>query len=199
MGGYPAVKSLYADYVDVRPVTFDWTACRFDEEWEFFEAFRCEECGAVVGPVLGETHHQDVDCETTCKGYVGCGEGPMMNYYYPMDTYDGDPVEGAKKLVDLPLCIVYVHGKYGLALTGGGMDLTWEICEAFMKLGYLPPIHFCSPPRWAGLGLDVKHRWILSGCRRSLLLAQGRIGYDLKRLARLRRSMKGEEGGQRGG
>ena len=189
MGKYPSVKSLHADYVDVRPVTFDWQERRYAEEWEFFEAFECEECGDIVAPVMGEAHHNDVDCDTECTGYVGYGEGPMMNYYYPMEEYVGDPVEDAKKLVNLPLCLVCVEGEHGLALTGGGMDLTWEICEAFMRLGYLPPTHFCSPPSLAGLRLDERHRWIMSGCRRSLLLRQRHIRYTLQRLSRLRKEM----------
>ena len=67
-----------------------------------------------------------------------------------------DEKEAAKALVDLPLCIVYLieEEAYFLALTGGGMDLTWQICEAYMRLGYLPPTHFSRLPRYAGATLN---------------------------------------------
>lgn len=188
-----AVRDLHADYVDTKPIVFDWREHWIEEEWESFEAFRCEGCGAVVAPVMGEAHHSDVDYDVDCKGYVGCGEGPMMNYYYPMEGHAGDPVDDAKRLVDLPLCVVQVDGVYGLALTGGGMDLTWEICEAFMLLGYLPPTHFCSPPSLAGMKLTAKTRWIMAGCRRSLMIRRRWLESDLDRLRRLRKEMKGKE------
>jgi hypothetical protein len=94
----------------------------------------------------------------------------MMNYAYPLEslridmrgTLLGDSVpdsigahgfpttvhEAAHALRGLPLCIIErLDGEgYELALTGGGMDLSWEICEAFVRLGFLPPVHFCDLP-----------------------------------------------------
>jgi hypothetical protein len=80
-------------------------------------------------------------------------EGPMMSYWYPFEL-PGEPEACAAVLVGLPLCVVEVDGVAGLALTGGGMDLSWEICEAFIRLGSLPPFHFAdlSRSRMCGRG-----------------------------------------------
>ena len=87
-------------------------------------------------------------------------EGPMMNYFYPVSDYTpGDMEEWAAKLDGLPLCVVELDGERGLALTGGGMDLSWEIAEAFIRLGYYPPT-WIDLPAMAGRGTSEKDRAI---------------------------------------
>jgi hypothetical protein len=78
--------------------------------------------------------------------------GPMMNYWYPVDsiTDDDDAVSAAVAIRDLPLCVVRVGNDYGMALTGGGMDLSWDICAAYVATGNLPPAHFADLPSFAG-------------------------------------------------
>lgn len=76
---------------------------------------------------------------------------PMMNYRYPLPDYDGVPEDDQVKLRDTCLVLVEFDGEYFLALSGGGMDLSWEIARAYMLLGYLPPLHFVRDlPRFAG-------------------------------------------------
>ncbi len=90
---------------------------------------------------------------------------PMMNYAYPLES---SPPDDWKNLVNNCTC-VEIDGNYYLALTGGGMDFTWEICESYMALGYLPPSHFARRlPGMAGRGQSERDRWIAAGCRRSL-------------------------------
>ncbi len=83
-------------------------------------------------------------------------EGPVMNFWYPCPAAindDEEATEAAIALRDLPLCVVEVDGNYGLALTGGGQDHTWEIVEAFVRLGQLPPVHYAGDlPAIAGRG-----------------------------------------------
>lgn len=100
----------------------------------------------------------DLDVETH-----GC-EGPMMNYWYPFESItDQDEATGAAaKIADLPLCVVEVQGSYGLALTGGGMNMSWYIVGAYVRLGYLPPLHFVS-----GIGSPVDE----AGADRATLIA----------------------------
>ena len=91
-----------------------------------------------------------------------------MSYYYPLCESELDVERTARAIRHLPLCVVewVKDGGYALALTGGGMDLSWEICEAFMRLGYLPPTRF-EPPAMAGRGTSSKDRWILRGYLRA--------------------------------
>lgn len=73
-------------------------------------------------------------------------DGPMMNYFYPVSDYSRTGLEqDAAKIADLPLCVVEIGDERGLALTGGGMDLSWEIAEAYVRLGYYPPTWLYLP------------------------------------------------------
>jgi hypothetical protein len=120
----------------------------------------------------GNETHADTDSDSECQGYMESAEGPMMNYWYKFDNWQmeqlGGPEEAAKLIVDLPLCIVQMGEQYGLALTGGGMDLSWEICEAYTLLGQLPPVHFCDLPSMAGRGDSARDKYIIAACRESI-------------------------------
>jgi hypothetical protein len=128
--------------------------------------FVCIECGETFKTEIDHPGSEDGECFTCprCGAYHALGEeltngcaatvhaeGPMMNYWYPLPNFDGDAHEAARAISHLPLCLVEFHdGSFGLALTGGGMDLSWEICAGYMALGYMPPLHFCDLPKMAG-------------------------------------------------
>lgn len=86
--------------------------------------------------------------------------GPQMDYVYPLTDFGlrfGKSENGlwsaAALIADYPLCVVEIEelDVIGLALTGGGMDLSWEICGAYIALGFYPPVHFAGDlPRMAG-------------------------------------------------
>ena len=168
------VKSLWAGALTAKPVSFDFSA-GYGETWEPHEATRCEKCdGILVGLGLGGQTHSRADAETECDGHVSETSGPMMNYFYPLPHDPDDLDAAARAIVDLPLCLVEMlpgdgplAGDWGLALTGGGMDLSWEICEAYMRLGYLPPLHFADLPGIAGRGASKRDRWIIAGVKQS--------------------------------
>ena len=71
---------------------------------------------------------------------------PMMNYAYPIELGGRWSDEAARIFAaHLPLTIIETsNGDTYLALTGGGMDLSWEICRAYMICGYLPPVHYAA-------------------------------------------------------
>lgn len=97
---------------------------------------------------------------------------PMMNYYYPLPDRDSFNGEDANKIQDMPLVLVeFEDENCALALTGGGMDLSWEICEAFIRLGYRPPLHFCDLPAMAGRGESEHDRAIIEACKESARIA----------------------------
>jgi len=183
------VKELYVDAVEISARYYDWSE-GYPERWNYIEACKCEQCNQVV-IVQGEDRHRYVDDKINCDGYI-LTEGPMMNYFYPLPRFDHiDPQEAAKWIVDLPLCLICMEDteEYGLALTGGGMDLSWEICEAYMLLNYLPPITFCDLPAMAGKRLNRRNKWILAGCRRSASVTEKRAGFTKDRIKRIRSSL----------
>lgn len=189
--GYPSVKTLRDDAVDESPRDQDWSLGHDfegyhdgDHGWHFAEAVDCDECGRVL---------------VGTGGYVGCehcgsetlAEGPMISAWYPCPFRD-DMEDAARKIRCLPLCVVEVNGDRGLALTGGGMDLSWEICEAFMRLGYLPPFVMTRLPNMAGKALTGCNEWILSACKRSAEIMALWASHRLEDLARTRARLRDE-------
>ncbi len=123
-------------------------------------------------------------------------EGPAMNYWYPLDESENsyrsfNPEQAAAKIHRTALCVVEVSGNYGLALTGGGMDLSWDICEAFVALDMLPPTHFADLPRFAGNTLTDTNRLVLAAMERALKWQQDWLGHRLERVQKLRTDMEG--------
>lgn len=93
----------------------------------------------------------------------------MMNFIYPL----GDRFEVPDDFRDKLICttIVQIDDEHYLALTGGGMDMTWEICASFINLGYYPPAHFCELPQMCGKGENKSDREIIDCCNESLDVA----------------------------
>jgi hypothetical protein len=112
-----------------------------------------DEDGEPETGTLSRDQLEELEQASTFTGHGESIEGPMMNYWYPVDSIsdEDEAADAAMTISDLPLCVVEVGGTYGLALTGGGMDLSWEIAEAFVRIGMLPPVHFADLPSMAGL------------------------------------------------
>jgi hypothetical protein len=114
---------------------------------------------------------------------------PMMNYHYalPELKYLWPSPEAAQAHLELyggPVCVALVGDEPVLALTGGGMDLSDRIAEAYMLLGYLPPFHFCDLPEYGG-ALTEQRRWVLDGCLRSCQVVEGWAQRRRQKLERL--------------
>jgi hypothetical protein len=180
-----SAEGLRADTLDITPVNFSWDVDTSDlnrsDGWTWREAITCEHCGAVY------VTNSPVECDNTdCKNFGQeldhMPEGPMMNYYYPLPF---DPSDTAiAELANLPLCVVYVDEDPALALTGGGMDLSWEICEAFMRLGCLPPLHFAGLPAMAGRGENADDLRIILICEQAVERARELYANRCDRAAR---------------
>lgn len=187
------VRELWGDYIGATSIELPdrWDESQGDFTYEVFEAVQCESCGKWVSMHGdGEERHNAIDSDVECDGYL-LSEGTMMSYGYPVNlrrVYN-DPDRAALLIADLPLCLIYMNDDYYLALTGGGMDLSWEIAEAYMRLGHLPPAHFANLPRYAGMPLDNRRRWILRGMRASLQIQIRRASADLSRLRDLQKAM----------
>ena len=79
------------------------------------------------------------------------------------------------KIKDLPLVLVEMNGDYYLALTAGGMDCSWEICAAYIRLGFCPPFHFCaSLPRMAQT-MNRDMRLVIAGAKKTLSALESRV------------------------
>jgi len=156
------LDDLAHDAVNTKSRHVDWSE-GWPEKWEYIEPTGKLQCGSCFAEVYEDTF------EGACPS---CGAedlaeyreedgGPMMNYFYPIPDFGeyGPGSDKAARLLDeahVALCLIRLNGgeynedEWGLALTGGGMDLSWQICEAFIVLGYLPPLFACELPDFAG-------------------------------------------------
>jgi len=132
--------------------------------------FHADEDGDFVCPECQGTFMDGDEVENTCSGYVN-SDGPMMNYWYPVHISD---CKGAAEAISHTcLCVVeFEDGQTGLALTGGGMDLSRDICSAFIALGYFPPAHYAGRlPRFAGDKMSPAMADLLGVCLASCEVA----------------------------
>lgn len=143
----------------------------------------CESCSDSTG----EEGIGICDCvDVPCDGHVPEATGPMMNYFYPCplkETYGP-----ALAIAHLPLCVVEdtLSETVGFALTGGGMDLSWEICAAYVSAGYLPPTSIQLPQTASS---SLKQGWMLDvfqAMRRSIEVQQNWLRNSLDRLDELK-------------
>jgi hypothetical protein len=107
---------------------------------------------------------------------------PMMNYLYPLpDEFTRDmenrfgedwQTKIKNKLNNMTVVYLIDQETYFLALTGGGMDMSWQICETYINLGYLPPLTYCDLPNMAGTNYNsAKTKRIIKACKRSAQVA----------------------------
>ena len=123
---------------------------------------------------------------------------PMMNSIYPIPGYSGDPSEDQVKVLNSgSLCLVEVEGEVYLALTGGGMDFSWEICAAYIALGYSPPLHFSDLPRMAGKPSNQRDQEVIEGCLNSYTVAGMWADNGKTNLDKLREEYKKQEESQK--
>jgi hypothetical protein len=96
------------------------------------------------------------------------GYAPVLNYLYPIsDLKDPAAAQTTLDRACVPVVVVLVDDEPFLALSGGGMDLSWEICQAYIELGHMPPLHFCDLPKYSDRGKSERDQLIIRACLRS--------------------------------
>ncbi len=187
------ISSLYYSAVNSESVRFDF-GNGWGETWESVAPYtlRCTYCQALFSDHQHEEGDAcpDVECFTAngcCLERPDCD--PMMNYYYPLPSYHGDPEADQALLVQSSANVVLVklmgggfdaEDFYAVALSGAGMDFSLDICHAYIMLGYSPPLAFCDLPIFAGQDYRKEpYASIIKACLQSVQSAQNRL--DLKR------------------
>lgn len=142
----------------------------------------------------GEEFLQELQewCESTGLGMVEEQSPdtyfPAMDYAYPLPNFRGCERELARK-VDLEascITVMSLDGETVLALTGGGMDFSWEICHAYTVAGYRPPLQFAELPGMAGRGESDQDLKLIALCIESCEIAARWARGKAKRLAELK-------------
>lgn len=97
---------------------------------------------------------------------------------------------GRSLAVSGPICIVEMYdGETGFALTGGGMDLSWDIATAYVECGFLPPA-WIRLPEFGGMTLNAHRRRIIEACKRSAELMAERARWGIGDLERLEKRLR---------
>lgn len=74
-------------------------------------------------------------------------------------------------------------GEYYLALTGGGMDMSWQIAETYVDLGYVPPTALGSLPKRSDKeDLTKKERIVVEALKRSHAISARTNQRDIDKL-----------------
>lgn len=125
--------------VQNEPIPMNWAFVHS----QTVEVQRCSECQEPIAIGHGEWLHNEIIDDSECTGIL-VSTGPAINFFYEVPFDDDVGLAGAK-LQGLNVCAVELEdGRTGLALTGAGMDHSWEICAAHIALGFLPPFHFAD-------------------------------------------------------
>lgn len=196
------VANLRNCAIDAASRRVDWSSLLGEdlEGWEAWEVVDCHECGreVLMSSRMGCDQHRYIEPEITvtdedgdedeieneCMGELDHEVGPQMNIFYPCELSDLE--EAARAISHLPLCVVEMEdGETGFALTGGGMDLSWEICAAYIACGFLPPLQFCDLPGMAGRERHKDTALVLTACARSCEVAEGWAARKRERLAEM--------------
>jgi hypothetical protein len=121
----------------VLPDPEEWTAAQRRQWWE--------------GRSTGRELHEDEDeALEMIRDHIQDNAhemyAPVMSYYYPLPDLRMSAEAAQAKLdtIRTSCVVVLVGDEPALALAGGGMDLSWDICRAYIALGYYPPAHFAG-------------------------------------------------------
>lgn len=94
---------------------------------------------------------------------------PMMDFIWPVNLAYGVTDEEAAGLIDKyagSTSLVYVRDldTHAIVLTGGGMDLTWDIATAYLCCGCIPPLLLLSALPKMCETYRERHRILLTEC-----------------------------------
>lgn len=164
-----------------------------EHRYNTWEAYRCQSTDRWIGTSLqgeaveyfGRSGECDMlDPTRDQQQQIDDNEQtPVASYWWPMGSlgHMRDEWEAAWRLRHLPVVLVEVDGIYGVALTGGGMDMSWYLAAAFVECGFLPPLEL-SPRDYSMaenlLGKPLARR-TRSAYRETLLRAKRRLNYLL--------------------
>ena len=182
---------LNCDSVTVKARYFNF-GDGYPEQWDFVRSLYCDACDDYFVSGCGDAQEGEECPNADCDGkeLIDEDDGPMMNYFWPLPDFDGNIEEAAQKLnnAHVALCLVwtldeYEAEEYGLALTGGGMNLSWDICRAYMVLGFMPPLAACDLPDFAGMDFtNEENKKVVEACKES---AQVSISWANSTLSKL--------------
>lgn len=179
------INKLWYGCDDVKPRHIDWSDLPYDS-WRVIQPYNLEDFKKYGDPW---EYNDEAEEKLGYGSYEAMEESnqPMMNYLYPLGEGDEFDAQDAKVLDHLNVCLVYFNQseEYALALTGGGMDLSWDIVEGYIRLGYLPPLYFSHLPKFAGTKKDARKTVIIDAFLEMMKGTKATIDREAERLKNL--------------
>ncbi len=114
---------------------------------------------------------------------------PVPNRIYPIPELDMEPAMAQAYLAGTNVVVVVVDDEPFLALSAYGMDCTWDLVEAYITLGYLPPICFSDLPNM-GLSPDHRELMIIAEMKTSLEIVRDHMNINLLKIDELASSLR---------
>lgn len=157
------VKRLRTTTADSKSVKIDLSDTQLGEDYDWDiplhgNAYDDEEYIDLAIKMIAERHNvplndayiDEVDIDDEIDEILYNEYYPVSRHFWPLENFD-EKTPVTKMLTALekagPVTIVNIHhnhtGGYFIGLTGGGMDLSWELVAAHVYLGYLPPLELC--------------------------------------------------------
>lgn len=104
---------------------------------------------------------------------------PAMNFVWPLDSVDNarhSEQDLADMVAQAGCCVlVQIGDEYGIALTGGGMDLSDHIVRAYVNCGYMPPLRLIENAYSWGQLAEAERTNVASRAKSFLSAQIGRI------------------------
>lgn len=176
-------EGLRLSYANIfeSPVQYDWSQEYPGDRWDVIQPEFGDDddtrrfLGEYAGVEVDEREDSETDeeyeerlVEAAQEAWLESDYGvPMMNFYYPIELrYEASIAELQMRLLldGGAVTLVEVDDEPVLALTGGGMDLSWDICLAYIICDSYPPMHFCDLPDFAGQTASEKNLKIIAAC-----------------------------------
>lgn len=109
---------------------------------------------------------------------------PCTKTLYPLGYGSRDEIPDGAEAIQLldHTTIIEQCDDFYLALTSSGKDMRWEICNSYVRLGFLPPAYFAAgfyPVE--GRGESTQDKLVLAACRRSLVVVRDAKQRDLQK------------------
>ena len=188
--------NLYYSVVDAKPIDYDFSEHNWTEDWDIFYPDFYDMTKEELIEFMEELGY-DIDSDLDKDELINKLDDNwlyeneiMMNYLYPLPNDYEPTLDDWRKLKGTIFVHVQDEDRWFLNLAGGGMDMSWEICESYINLGYYPPAHFCRLPRFAGKDYsNPRNKKIIECCIESLDTVSGWAKSNIKELEDM---MKGD-------
>lgn len=186
-------RDLSAAALSSESVDYDWSE-GWGENWEIVdparEMTRSEICAQLRdwGVEFDATEQNNDELRELLydSGEWNDEFAPIVSCYYPLPDFtgSGEKLQAALRREHNNCAVVSVEmldgdWEYVLALTGCGMNLSWDIAEAYIIAGYLPPA-WLRMPRMADVKLGPRQKAVFRAIRRGAAIRRNWIESDLR-------------------